>query len=688
MLYYYTHRLILIRSTLSIMSTPSKAWGNKCLNPLNKKKHGKGKGLRIISESLRSKISIPVPLDGKLCWACRTELQKFENPSSFLQENTEMVISENDDHADDVPEIDDPVDNVSDEYDVNLAFTPSSENTSRCNDDYHKAGVEVLEQIKAKFRNSTSNSEKFMLLTLAPQSWGRKKIAAEFNASERQVRKAKEMVAEHGILTLPNSKKARNKLTSETESLVKAFYANDENSRLLPGMKDFVSVKKDDGSREQVQKRLILCNLSELYEKFIQKHSDVTIGFSKFAELRPRHCVLAGSSGTHTVCVCTHHENVKLMLDAIHLQAITKDTSLFLKSYHDCLQEITCRNPTSSCHLGKCELCPDGESLKNHLREVLREHYVERIEFQVWQHTDRSTLKTEIAEIDEFIEELCRLLFKLKPHDFISKLQSSYVNELKKNLPDNQFLVQCDFAENYAFVVQNAAQSFHWNNNQCTIFTAVIYYKEQEELKHRSIAILSDSLKHDTIAVYECQKIIIKYLKEHFNPTKLIYFTDGAAQHFKNKYNLKNLQFHKQDFGILAEWHFHATAHGKGPCDGIGGNLKRLAARASLQLSAENHILTPHDLYRWAKENMNKTIIFFSAKSDQEDTAELLKGRFTAAVTVSGTQKYHAVIPTDDDRLILKYYSSAADYEIYPKIKTNKRKTSMQKTGKCKAKQN
>lgn len=37
--------------------------------------------------------------------------------------------------------------------------------------------------------------------------------------------------------------------------------------------------------------------------------------FSKFAELRPRNCVLAGASGTHTVCVCAIHQNVKLMLE-------------------------------------------------------------------------------------------------------------------------------------------------------------------------------------------------------------------------------------------------------------------------------------------------------------------------------------------------------------------------------------
>jgi len=33
----------------------------------------------------------------------------------------------------------------------------------------------------------------------------------------------------------------------------------------------------------------------------------------------------------------------------------------------------------------------------------------------------------------------------------------------------------------------------------------------------------------------------------------------------------------------MAEWHFYATAHGKGVCDGLVGTVKRLAAKASLQ---------------------------------------------------------------------------------------------------------
>ena len=92
-----------------------------------------------------------------------------------------------------------------------------------------------------------------------------------------------------------------------------------------------------------------------------------------------------------------------------------------------------------------------------------------------------------------------------------------------------------DFTENYAFVVQNSDQSFHSNNDQAIIFTVVIYYKDGGELKHRSIAIISDNVAHNTVAVHEYQKIIINYLKNNFDPKKIYYFTNGAGQHFKNK---------------------------------------------------------------------------------------------------------------------------------------------------------
>ena len=53
-----------------------------------------------------------------------------------------------------------------------------------------------------------------------------------------------------------------------------------------------------------------LCNLEELYTDFKEKHLNVSIGFSKFCALRPKWCVMAGSKMTHSVCVCSAHQNV------------------------------------------------------------------------------------------------------------------------------------------------------------------------------------------------------------------------------------------------------------------------------------------------------------------------------------------------------------------------------------------
>ena len=69
------------------------------------------------------------------------------------------------------------------------------------------------------------------------------------------------------------------------------------------------------------------------------------------------------------------------------------------------------------------------------------------------------------------------------------------------------------------------------------------------------------------------------------NIVKKVYdFSDGAASQYKNKKNFVNLAFHNRDF---KNRHFFATDHGKGPPDGLGGTVKREAARASLKRPLE-----------------------------------------------------------------------------------------------------
>jgi len=84
-----------------------------------------------------------------------------------------------------------------------------------------------------------------------------------------------------------------------------------------------------------------------------------------------------------------------------------------------------------------------------------------------------------------------------------------FISEKKENLCEDEVIVMFDFSENYSYVCQNASQAFHFNNDQCTVFPVIYYYKENSELKHKSNVFLLESLKHDTAAVYTVQTLLI-----------------------------------------------------------------------------------------------------------------------------------------------------------------------------------
>lgn len=538
----------------------------------------------------------------------------------------------------------------------------------------HAEDCEVLQKLKDKFQHpETSLSEQSQILTLAPDSWSTRKTATFFGCSRRFVNSARTRVEEHGTVGVLSAKDPRpgKKLPHAIEELVRGFYESDDNSssRLLPGKKDFVSVKQHDGTRKHIQKRLMLCNLQELYAEFKRLHPGKKVGFSKFCQLRPKQCVLAGDSGTHTVCVCIYHQNVKLMIDGGNIATLTKDTDMHLGDYKDCLKYITCKEPSTACYFNNaCKDCPSVDEIKDHLKDRFEYENIESIQYQSWGGTDRATMKTETLSVEDFVDELCKQLLKLKTHDYVAKRQAAYLSWRKANLIEGEILVQCDFAENYAFVAQDAAQAFHWNNNQASINTAVCYYKIGDEMHHESFAVISDDLNHNTVAVYAFQKLFIQHMQQKNIPLKkIIYFTDGASQHFKNKYNFANLLRHTEDFGIPAEWHFFATAHGKGPCDGTGGNLKRLAARASLQRDSAHQILTPKDLYTWAKETLKNTTILYSPKENHQHLKTFLESRFSSAKTILGTLGYHSFVPVNDVQLSLKRFSLDPEVKLFPK---------------------
>ena len=62
---------------------------------------------------------------------------------------------------------------------------------------------------------------------------------------------------------------------------------------------------------------------------------------------------------------------------------------------------------------------------------------------------------------------------------------------------------------------------------------------------------------------------------------------------------------------MLIVWNFFATSHGKSPCDGIGGTVKRLTTKASLQSPIDHQILNASDMYKFCNDNIIKGMFLY-----------------------------------------------------------------------------
>ena len=145
--------------------------------------------------------------------------------------------------------------------------------------------------------------------------------------------------------------------------------------------------------KEYINKNLAackcLCNLQELYTAFKEKHPNVNIGFSKFSALN----VLTGSKMTHSVCVCSAHQNVVSLVHAMGWDLTYK--GLIKKTFY---------NPESN----KCiimhwfESCSGTATLKEFLDQELSEHENdEKFNYCQLDTTDWAILTTVTANYEE-----------------------------------------------------------------------------------------------------------------------------------------------------------------------------------------------------------------------------------------------------------------------------------------------
>lgn len=537
----------------------------------------------------------------------------------------------------------------------------------------------VLDKLKSEFENADSVQKKIEILKLLPESWTYEKIMSNFEGATdymiKSVKVEKNLV--FGISPLPQGRKS---IEQSIKKKVIQFYFEDDVSRPFPGRKDFLSVKLKNGKRKKEQKRLLLAPINLLHEKYLKQCApNEKVSLSLFTSLRPKQCVFAKDPSAANICVCMIHENTDLIIqglkDTRNFPNLTKQELL-----QTLVEKMLCPVPDTACYLQQCTNC-DEQKMLDYVAQILDANNVNDVSFSMWVTSPKCEITFVTDDADIFMDRLKKQLKRFILHKFKVDKQFEFIKNIKRTLKANKyFLIQLDFAENYTCIYQNSIQSHYFGAPTVTIHPFVVFFKTSEtsEIQTLSIVAISEVKTHNTVTVYTFQKKLIEILKEKFPEIeKILYLSDGSGEQYKNKSNIKNLCCHQLDFDISAEWHFFPTAHGKGPCDGIGGCLKRMAKEASLRKVPIN---SAKQFYEWAtssdaKKQFKKDWNFMFVSQQEFNASEAeLKDRFADLKIITGTKSFHQFIPLNENEVSASEFSGSDTLLTFSLSDSNKRK--------------
>ena len=356
------------------------------------------------------------------------------------------------------------------------------------------------------------------------------------------------------------------------------------------------------------------------------------------------------------VCLCVHHDNVKLLFEAIH-----KEVHQFPLYSSEAVDRFVCSTNNEKCMTGMCESCPNWS---DELRS--QASLDEPVEWLQWERTERevprkrekpSKKKTKMEKVlksgtvDDVISSLEEKMPAFLNHVFVKRKQSSFFEEKKSKLSAEEAVVQVDFSENYSCCYQDEVQSAHYDKRQVTLFPVVVWTSDSCQ----SYAIISDELQHDkqSVAVF-INKVLFDFIKKAHPQVNTVHiFSDGPSSQFKSKYIVQLLYSLRQNTGLNLNWHYFATSHGKGAVDGVGGTVKR-AVFTAVMTRKVTRVDDAKSFAKAAAQVCKATNIIFI--SQEVIRAEYSYFNLENATAVPGISKIHSVQPKDNGTVVLRKF--------------------------------
>ncbi|CAF1383212.1 unnamed protein product [Adineta ricciae] len=247
-------------------------------------------------------------------------------------------------------------------------------------------------------------------------------------------------------------------------------------------------------------------------------------------------------------------------------------------------------------------------------------------------------------------------------HVFVKRKQSKFFEYIKENADDGTVVCQVDYAENYTLQDQDQIQSAQWSKKQVSLFTAYAWFGGSGEEGH-SFSFVSNSTTHDKFTVITCLEILVEEIVSMVpDVDQILFFSDGAASQFKNRYVVQHLTTMLNKLDIDITWNYFASSHGKGVVDSIGGILKRLVW---LDVLAGSRCSSAKDFVAICRKKTTTITVGLIHQAQFDATRHLLEKTFKKTVGVPNIQKQHYIKALHQDVIEHSLYSTREEKYVF-----------------------
>lgn len=324
--------------------------------------------------------------------------------------------------------------------------------------------------------------------------------------------------------------------------------------------------------------------MMNLYQKLMLEMPDLKLSYSIFCRIKP-FWIVAPNINNRETCVCKVHDNAQMKADRLKQLGI-----IYSQSLSKVAEELCCDTKVKACMYRECISCrkkslthtqmtsetgvtwwyqwltkkEDYEKEKDGKREKIT------VTKTVKQRCEGRTMHLLEDFEKEMKDEVCKHLFNIQ-HQY-TQLQC-----LHRSLKDDEVILHIDYAENWQCKYAKEVQQVHFgaSHRQTTLHNAVLYTTDNTQ----TFCALSPSMKHDPAAIWAQLEPVLQFLKvNHPRVQKLFFISDGPTMQYRGKKNFYLMSTIPFQMGFSAvNWSFLEAGHGKGPADGVGATIKRMA---------------------------------------------------------------------------------------------------------------